>query len=82
MVRARRAADRAAPWAADRRPTTLQAREASWNEHAALVDLIVAGDADGAQQLAHHHLTSHDDLAHSFSLDAIVSADTVRDVRD
>ncbi len=64
------------------RPTTLAARRAGWEEHAALVDLIAAGDADGAQRLAHHHLTSHDDLAHSFSLDTTISAETVREVRD
>ena len=63
------------------RPTTLEARQASWDEHAELLDLISAGDADGAAGLAHKHLTSHDDLAYPFSLDSVVAAETVRDLR-
>jgi GntR family transcriptional repressor for pyruvate dehydrogenase complex len=62
--------------------TTLEARQVSWEEHSALIDLIVIGDAEGAERLAHQHLTSHEDLAYPFSLDTVVVADTVRDVRD
>jgi DNA-binding FadR family transcriptional regulator len=61
--------------------TTLEARTASWNEHAELLEFIAAGDGDGAQQLAHRHLTTHDDLAYPFSLDAAVSAEAVREIR-
>jgi GntR family transcriptional regulator, transcriptional repressor for pyruvate dehydrogenase complex len=61
--------------------TTLAAREASWNEHAALVEFIADGDAEAAQRLAHRHLTTHEDLAYPFSLDAAVSAEAVRDIR-
>ena len=39
------------------------ARVGELAEHARLVELIAAGDADAAQRLAHRHLTSHDDLA-------------------
>ncbi len=60
--------------------TTLAAREASWTEHAELVELIASGDADGVQQLAHRHLTTHDDLAYPFSLDAAITADAVREI--
>ena len=63
------------------RTTTLQAREASWNEHAQLLECIAGGDGEGAQRLAHHHLTTHDDLAYPFSLDAAVSAEAVREIR-
>jgi GntR family transcriptional repressor for pyruvate dehydrogenase complex len=66
---------------ASSRTTTLAAREASWNEHAELLELIAAGDAEGAQRLAHRHLTTHDDLAYSFSLDTMVSAEAVREIR-
>ena len=58
--------------------TTRAAREASWAEHSALLDLIAAGDREGAARLAHQHLTSHDDLAYPFSLDGVVAAQTVR----
>ena len=61
--------------------TTLQARQASWNEHAQLLDFIADGDADGAQRLAHRHLTTHEDLAYPFSLDTAVSAEAVREIR-
>jgi GntR family transcriptional repressor for pyruvate dehydrogenase complex len=61
--------------------TTLRAREASWNEHSELLELISTGDADGAAKLAHQHLSSHDDLAYPFSLDSVVAAETVRDLR-
>ena len=61
--------------------TTLSAREASWNEHAELVELIADGDAEGAQRLAHRHLTTHDDLAYPFSLDTAISAEAVREIR-
>jgi GntR family transcriptional repressor for pyruvate dehydrogenase complex len=63
------------------RSTTLEAREASWAEHAELLELIAEGDADGAQRLAHRHLTTHDDLAYPFSLDTAVSAAAVREIR-
>jgi GntR family transcriptional repressor for pyruvate dehydrogenase complex len=63
------------------RTTTLKARTASWNEHAELLELISKGDADGAAKLAHQHLSSHDDLAYPFSLDSVVAAETVRDLR-
>jgi DNA-binding FadR family transcriptional regulator len=63
------------------RTTTLKARTASWNEHAELLELISTGDADGAAKLAHQHLSSHDDLAYPFSLDSVVAAETVRDLR-
>jgi GntR family transcriptional regulator, transcriptional repressor for pyruvate dehydrogenase complex len=63
------------------RPTTLKARKASWNEHAELLELISKGDADGAAKLAHRHLSSHDDLAYPFSLDSVVAAETVRELR-
>ena len=63
------------------RRTTLEARQASWDEHAELLDLISAGDPEGAARLAHKHLTSHDDLAYPFSLDSVVAAETVRDLR-
>lgn len=64
------------------RTTTIEARQASWAEHAALLERIAGGDAEGAERLAHTHLTTHEDLAYPFSLDSIVSAETVRDVRD
>ncbi len=63
------------------RTTTLEARQASWEEHRDLLELINRGDAEGAAGLAHKHLTSHDDLAYPFSLDSIVAAETVREVR-
>lgn len=69
------------PSATQPRTTTFQAREASWAEHAALLDAIAAGDAEGAARIAHEHLTKHEDLAYPFSLDTVVVADTVRDVR-
>jgi GntR family transcriptional repressor for pyruvate dehydrogenase complex len=63
-------------------PTTkLKARKASLDEHEQLLELIVAGDADGAAKLASHHLSSHDDLAYPFSLDSVVAAEAVRDLR-
>lgn len=63
-------------------PTTkLEARQASWNEHAELLELIASGDADGAATLAERHLSSHDDLAYPFSLDSVVAAETVRGPR-
>jgi GntR family transcriptional regulator, transcriptional repressor for pyruvate dehydrogenase complex len=65
-----------------RRTTTIDARQASWAEHAALLELIAGGHAEGAERLARTHLTTHEDLAYPFSLDSIVSAETVRDVRD
>jgi hypothetical protein len=46
-----------------------------------LLELISKGDADGAAKLAHQHLSSHDDLAYPFSLDSVVAAETVRDLR-
>jgi GntR family transcriptional repressor for pyruvate dehydrogenase complex len=61
--------------------TTLVARQQSLAEHQELVDRIAAGDAEGASQLAHRHLTERPDLAYPFSLDAIVVADTVRDLQ-
>jgi DNA-binding FadR family transcriptional regulator len=61
--------------------TTQAAREASWEEHAKLVELIAAGDAEAAQQFAHRHLTTRDDLAYPFSLDAAISAEAVREIR-
>jgi GntR family transcriptional regulator, transcriptional repressor for pyruvate dehydrogenase complex len=61
--------------------TTLVARQASWNEHAELVELIAAGDAEAAQQFAHRHLTTHDDLAYPFSLDVAITAEAVREIR-
>jgi GntR family transcriptional regulator, transcriptional repressor for pyruvate dehydrogenase complex len=64
------------------RSTTTQARQASLAEHERLLELISAGDAEGAAGLAHEHLTSHDDLAYPFSLDTRVAAETVRDRRD
>jgi DNA-binding FadR family transcriptional regulator len=61
--------------------TTLAARETSWDEHAALVELIADGDTEGAQRLAHRHLTTHDDLAYPFSLDTGITAEAVREIR-
>ncbi len=61
--------------------TTRDAREASWSEHAQLLELIADGDADGAQRLAHRHLTTHEDLAYPFSLDSPVTAEAVREIR-
>lgn len=63
------------------RTTTLEARRTSWDEHRDLLELINLGDAEGAAGLAHKHLTSHDDLAYPFSLDSVVAAETVREVR-
>ena len=61
--------------------TKLKARKVSWEEHEQLLDLIVQGDADGAAKLAYQHLNSHEDLAYPFSLDSVVAAETVRDLR-
>ena len=63
------------------RTTTVEARRASWDEHRDLLELINLGDAEGAAGLAHQHLTSHDDLAYPFSLDSVVAAETVREMR-
>jgi GntR family transcriptional repressor for pyruvate dehydrogenase complex len=67
------------------RPTTLEARQESWEEHSALLDAIAAGDVDVSARLAHDHLTSRnsrEELAYPFSLGTLISAETVRDVRD
>lgn len=69
------------PSSASSRTTTLEARQASWNEHAQLLEFIADGDGDGAQRLAHRHLTTRGDLAYPFSLDAPVSAEAVREIR-
>lgn len=69
------------PVVAPRRTTTRGAREASWAEHSALLEAIVAGDADQAARVAADHLSDNEELAYPFSLDTIVIADAVRDVR-
>jgi GntR family transcriptional regulator, transcriptional repressor for pyruvate dehydrogenase complex len=59
--------------------SVLAARQDSLDEHAALVELISAGDSAGATLQAHRHLSEHQDLAYPFSLDTVVSADILRD---
>ena len=55
-------------------------RKESLDEHAALVELISAGDSPGAALQAHRHLSEHrQDLSYPFSLDTIVSAEILRD---
>jgi DNA-binding FadR family transcriptional regulator len=64
------------------RTTTLEARKASYAEHEEMLAYIVAGDAANVEKLARHHLTAHEDLAYPFSVESVVSADTVRDAHD
>lgn len=59
--------------------SVLASRRDSLDEHAALVELISAGDSAGATLQAHRHLSVHQDLAYPFSLDTVVSADILRD---
>jgi GntR family transcriptional regulator, transcriptional repressor for pyruvate dehydrogenase complex len=61
--------------------SALPGRKDSLDEHAALVELISAGDSAGAALQAHRHLSEHQDLSYPFSLDTIVSADILRDSR-
>jgi GntR family transcriptional regulator, transcriptional repressor for pyruvate dehydrogenase complex len=62
--------------------STRPARQAGLADHLELVELIAAGDAEGASAAAHQHLVGRQGLDYPFSLDAIVAADTVRDRRE